>query len=234
MSYLSTIKLPDEVSHFVFKVYGTKHYHIFDNPKLTKWTNGQVGLYSIDRMHPEDYEDFKQEFNTTPIINKTTAPWLISRGYDVFGFISKGWVGNMSILESEGWVKAQKEKDRMIIAYERKLAKEEEKLGKKEESKVSLLERRSWTTFKDVELESVGVTVYPTSYGYCVYSVNEIGKLEYRQEINHEGEILYEGKFYYRKHKNNYYLYKYENTEGVYANYDTIQNERWKNKRTFR
>lgn len=232
--YLKTIKLPDEVSHFVAKVYGNKNYHFFDDPKLTKWTNGLVGLYSIDRMFPEDYEDFKIQFKCTPVITKETAPWLIDRGYDVFGFIKKGWVGNQSILELDGWNKALKERDRNLLAYQRQLDKEEEKLGKKEESKVSLLEKRSWTTFLAIELESVGITTYSTPYGHCVYSVNEIGKLEYRQEISHDGEILYEGKFYYRHHKGNYYLYKYENTQGICVNYDTIQNERFKNKGTFR
>jgi hypothetical protein len=233
MSYLNTIKLPDEVTHFVFKVYGTKHYHMFCRPDATKWTNGTVMLYSIDRMLPGDYSDFKREFGCNPTINKNTAPWLISRGYDVFGFITKGWVANMSLYESDGYDKAQKELDRMILKYQRELTKEEEKLGKKEDSKVSLLERRSWTTFKDEVLEPIGSTIYATAYGYCIYRVNEIGKLELRQEVSHDGELLYEGKFFYRKHKDNYYLYRYENTQGIIANYDSIQNERFNNRRSF-
>jgi hypothetical protein len=233
MSYLNTIKLPDEVTHFVFKVYGTKHYHMFCRPDATKWTNGTVMLYSIDRMLPGDYSDFKREFGCNPTINKNTAPWLISRGYDVFGFITKGWVANMSLYESDGYDKAQKELDRMILKYQRELTKEEEKLGKKEDSKVSLLERRSWSTFKDEVLEPIGSTIYATEYGYCIYRVNEIGKLELRQEVSHDGELLYEGKFFYRKHKDNYYLYRYENTQGIIANYDSIQNERFNNRRSF-
>jgi hypothetical protein len=233
MSYLSTIKLPDEVTHFVFKVYGTKHYNMFCRPDSTKWTNGTVMLYSIDRMLPDDYQDFKKEFGYNPTINKNTAPWLISRGYDVFAFINKGWIANMSLYESDGYDKAQKEMDRMILKYQRQLAKEEEKLGKKEDSKVSLLERRSWSTFKEEELQPIGTTIYATGYGYCVYRVNEIGKLELKQEISHDGELIYEGKFFYRKHKDNYYLYRYENTEGIAINYDTIQNERFNNRRNF-
>lgn len=234
MSYLNTLKLPDEVTHFVFKVYGTKNYHMFCKPNSSKWENGIVMLYSIDRIHIHDKDDFEMEFNTRPVINKDTAKWLVNRGYDVFGFIEKGWVANFSIYEAEGYEVARKFMDKALLKYQRELNQEEEKLGRKEDSKVSLLERRSWTTLKEIELEPIGTTQYETNYGWCVYKVNEIGKLESRSEYSKDGEVLYEAKFHYRKYKNNYYLYKYENTEGIVANYDGIQNERWKNKGYFR
>ena len=236
MNFLDTIKLPDEVGYFIFKVYGQKGYYpcFKPGPPYT-WTNGIVMLRDVSKMDQYDYEDFKKEFKRTPYISGETSKWLIDRGYDVFGFIKKGWIANMSIYDEQGFDKAMKEKDRMQLQYDRIQRKEEEKLGRKEESKGSLLERRSWVTFTDIEDIPVdSPTTYKTHYGWCVYEHNSIGKLTRRQEISEDGELLYEGNFYYRKHKENYYLYKYTNSNGTVVNYDTIKNERWKNKGNFR
>ena len=232
--YLESLSLPDEVSHFIWLVYGQKNYNGFDEPTSHKFS-GKMMLLDIDRMLPEDYRDFKNEFNQTPSVNKATAQWLIDRGYDVFGFIKKGWIANQSIYEKEGYYTALKQMDRNLLAYQRQLRKEEEKIGVKEENKGSLLERRSWTTFLTQEIEPVPeVQTFETDYGLCQYEHNEIGKITRRAEISHDGELLYEGVFHYRYYKKNYYLYKYNNTNGIHVNYDTLSNERRGFKGNFR
>lgn len=232
---LSELNLPDEVSHFVYLVYGQNGYYPFCDPKSTTWTNGKVALWSVDNMYPSDKNDFIEKFKRQPYISSETAGFLIDRGYDVFGFIKKGWVGNLSTFKFDGYDKAVKEMDKNTIQYQRELRKEEEKLGYKEESKSSLLEKRSWSSLYPMKVdEPLMEEIYPTPYGYVIYKCNEIGKLTERTEVSHDGEVMYQGKFYYRKFKNNYFLYRYANTNGIDFNYDTIQNERWKSKTTFR
>ena len=231
---LSELKLPDEVSHFVYLVYGQENYTPFSDPKSTKWTNGIVALWSVDKMYPTDLSDYQSKFGNVPKVSSETAPFLIERGYDVFGFIKKGWVANLSTFRFDGYEKAVKEMDKMTIEYQRQLRKEEEKLGYKQESKSTLLERRSWASLYPTKLnEPLLEQIYPTSFGFVIYRCNEIGKITERIEISQDGEIMYQGKFYYRQFKGNYFLYKYENTEGINCHYDTIKNERWKNKGYF-
>ena len=229
--YLKTINLPDEVSHWVWKVYGQKGYYPLLDPNTTTWTNGIVMLYDISMMDPYDYQVFKLRYEDTPKIKEEYLEFFIERCYDVFGFIRRGWVANRSIYEKEGYNAALKAKDKALLAYQRELRKEEDKLGQRQETRSSLLERRSWTTFGEEVTEPVYDSYYETDYGYVHYKTNEIGKLIFRREIAHDGTLMYEGKYYYRKHKGNYFLYRYENTKGVCVNYDTISNERRNNKR---
>lgn len=232
--YLESLSLPDEVSHFIWLVYGQKNYNNFDEPKSHR-LSGTMMLYDIERMLPEDYRDYKAKFNSLPKVTNETAGWLIDRGYDVFGFIKKGWIANQSIYDKEGYYTALKQKDRNLLAYQRELKKEEDKLGIKEENKGSLLERRSWTTLTQEKIEPLPLSItYNTPYGFCQYEHNEIGKITRRAEISHDGELLYEGLFYYRYFKNNYYLYKYTNTNGIHVNFDTLSNERRGFKGNFR
>lgn len=231
---LNTISLPDEVGHFIFKVYGTSGYHPCSPPKSTTWKKGTpVMLYNIKSMDSYDYYIFKRDFGYPPKVTKETAPWFIERHFDVFGFIEKGWIVDENIFDEKGYDAAIKAKDRAMLKYQRQIRKEEEKLGRKEESKTSLLERRSWVTFGKMEVEPIYEQTLKTSYGYEIYNSNEIGKITQRTTISEDGEIMYQGTFSYRYHKGNYFLYKYENTEGVCANYDTIANERRRFKGNF-
>jgi hypothetical protein len=232
--YIESLSLPDEISHWIWLVYGMKNYHLFDAPESHK-VSGKMMLYDISRMDKYDYQQFKETFNRTPYISNETAPWLVERGYDCFKFIEKGWVANMSIYESNGYYEALKQMDRNLIKYQREIKKEEDKLGIREDNKGSLLERRSWVTlFKKETEELLLVNTYPAHYGWCIYEHNEIGKIVRRTEISHDGEILYEGRFKYREFKSNYYLYKYENTNGISVNFDTLTNERRGFKGSFR
>jgi hypothetical protein len=220
--------IPDELSSLVFKLYGQKNYNQFCDPKKHIW-DGKLMLWDIEYMDSDDYNDFKATFNAVPAVNKETAHWLIDRGYDCFGWIKKGWVASCNIFYDKGYHEALKHMDRNLLKYQRELRAEEDKMGIREENKGTLFERRSWAVFENSLTESEPVefiTTFKTDYGYCEYEHNEIGKIVRRTEISHDGEVLYEGKFTYRFFRNNYFLAKYENTNGIEVHYDRISHER--------
>jgi hypothetical protein len=210
---------PEEIGQFIKNVYGIGHInYVFENNINTY----VLALKPIETMSKEDSIEFHSIFNCSPTINKETAKYLISKGYDCFGFIKKGWVCNYTVYQEKGSTEAMRLRDKALLKYERELRGEEEKIGFKEDTQTSLTERKSWVQlFKETEEEFIGNVSY-THNGYITtYMMNDYGKFAGILCVNTDGELIYESKFYYRTFKNNIYLYKYENTEGKKWNYDT-------------
>ena len=211
--------LPDEIGQFIKNVYGENHLnYIFDKNINT----GILALKPIESMSKEDSIDFYSRFNCSPAIDKETAKFLISKGYDCFGFIKKGWVCNYSIYKEKGYNEAMRLRDKFLLKYEKQQRGEEEKIGLKEDTQSSLAERKSWVQlFSEKEEELTGDVLFFHNEFITTYFINDFGKFAGILCVNSDGELIYESKFYYRTFKNNIYLYKYENTEGKKWNYDT-------------
>ena len=211
-------KLPDEIGQFIKNVYGIKHINYIFKENVN--TN-ILALKPIESMSKEDSIEFHSMFNCSPTINKETANFLISKGYDCFGFLKKGWICNYTIYQEKGYNEAMRLRDKLLLKYEREQRGEEEKIGLKEDTQVSLTERKSWVQLFAEEEELTGNVSY-THNGYITtYVMNNYGKFAGILCVNPDGELIYESKFHYRAFKNNIYLYKYENTEGKKWNYDT-------------
>ena len=210
--------LPDEIGQFIKNVYGINHINYIFKENVN---TGILALKPIEAMSKEDNIDFHNMFNCSPTINKETANFLISKGYDCFGFLKKGWICNYTIYQEKGYNEAMRLRDKLLLKYEREQRGEEEKIGLKEDTQVSLTERKSWVQLFPQEEETTGNVSY-THNGYTTtYVMNNYGKFAGILCVNPDGELIYESKFHYRAFKNNIYLYKYENTEGKKWNYDT-------------
>ena len=210
--------LPEEIGQFIKNVYGINHInYIFQQNVNT----GVLSLKPIEAISKEDSIEFHSVFNCSPTINKETAKYLISKGYDCFGFIKNGWICNYSIYQEKGYSEAMMLRDKLLLKYEREQREEEEKIGLKEDTQTSLTERKSWVQLFPEEEEAIGNVSY-THDGYTTtYIMNNYGKFAGILCVNPDGELIYESKFHYRAYKNNIYLYKYENTEDKKWNYDT-------------
>jgi hypothetical protein len=215
MSY----NLPEEIGQFIKNIYGVNHLnYVFDKNINT----GILALKPIESMSKEDNIEFHSIFNCSPTITKETAKFLISKGYDCFGFIKKGWVCNYSIYKEKGYNESMRLRDKFLLKYERELRGEEEKIGLKEDTQTSLTERKSWMQlFKEEESEPISNVSFSYNEFITTYFINDYGKFAGILCVDTNGELIYESKFYYRIFKNNIYLYKYDNTEGKKWNYDT-------------
>jgi hypothetical protein len=218
-NYLSQIALPDEVSHFVFKVYGYEHYNpVYDDNFRS---HGLVMLRAITSLTDGEISQYKRQFGPVIHITKATAPWLIGQGVDCFGFIDKGWVCDIDIYEKSGYEKAMAARDKLLLKYEREERRKEEQIGIREESD-SLFVRKSWTTLGKPEKQDAVLVqeIRVNGLGWVIYRNNEWGKIISRQVVSEDGELLYEGEFKYIRYKDNLYLSEYRNTNGVRWRYE--------------
>jgi len=210
--------LPEEIGQFIKNVYGINHINYIFQKNIN---TGVLSLKPIEAISKEDSIEFHSMFNCSPTINKETAKYLISKGYDCFGFIKNGWICNYFIYQEKGYSEAMMLRDKLLLKYEREQRGEEEKIGLKEDTQTSLTERKSWVQLFPEEEEPTGNVSYTHNDYIITYVMNDYGKFAGILCVNFDGELIYESKFYYRKFKNNIYLYKYENTEDKKWNYDT-------------
>ena len=218
--YLSRLTLPDEVSHFVFKVYGYEHYNMVrgEDGLFT----GIVALRPIGSLDDMEISEYKAKFGPVVSISKRSAPWLISRGVDCFNFIANGWICDLDIYETQGSEKAIAAMDKLRLKYERTERKKEEDIGVKQEPMASLQVRKDWMTLgKPENTDPIVVQeIRVSGLGWVIYKNNEWGKIESRMVVSEDGELLYEGQFKYIRYKGNLYLSEYYNTNGVRWKYE--------------
>jgi len=218
--YLSRLTLPDEVSHFVFKVYGSEHYNPIRDANYA--LTGNIALRGLGSLDALEISEYKAKFGPVVSISKRSAPWLISRGVDCFNFIANGWICDLDIYETQGSEKAIAAMDKLRLKYERTERKNEEDIGVKQEPMASLQVRKDWMTLgKPENTDPIVVQeIRVSGLGWVIYKNNEWGKIESRMVVSEDGELLYEGQFKYIRYKGNLYLSEYYNTNGVRWKYE--------------
>jgi len=218
--YLSRLTLPDEVSHFVFKVYGSEHYNPIRDANYA--LTGNIALRGLGSLDALEISEYKAKFGPVVSISKRSAPWLISRGVDCFNFIANGWICDLDIYETQGSEKAIAAMDKLRLKYERTERKKEEDIGVKQEPMASLQVRKDWMTLgKPENTDPIVVQeIRVSGLGWVIYKNNEWGKIESRMVVSEDGELLYEGQFKYIRYKGNLYLSEYYNTNGVRWKYE--------------